>query len=392
MREVAIVGAVRTAIGKFGGALKDISSIELGSLLIKEVLERTGVAPREVEEVILGNVYQAGLGQNPARQAALKAGLPVETPAVTINKLCASGLKAVTLAVQAISTGDAEIIVAGGMENMSQAPYVLAGARFGLHMGHSQVVDTLIKDGLWCAFSEVHMGVTAEYVAAKYNISREAQDEFAFLSQERAIKAIDSGRFKAEILPVPVPEGKGKYRLFDEDEFPRRNTTPERLAQLKPAFQEGGTVTAGNASGINDGAACLLIMAAEKAAAKGLKPLALIKGYASAGVHPRFMGLGTIPAAAKAMQKAGLTAADLDIAELNEAFAAQSLVVLDRLGLAKNIVNVNGGAIALGHPIGASGARILVTLLHEMAKRNSRHGLAALCVGGGQGVAVVVER
>ncbi len=393
MCKVAVVQALRTPVGSFGGSLKKTPAVDLGTLVIKEVLERAGVAPEEVDEVILGNVLQAGLGQNPARQAALKAGLPVTVPALTINKVCASGLKAVILGTQAILAGDAEVVLAGGMENMSMAPYALDAARWGARMGDSKAVDTMIKDGLWCAFNDYHMGITAENVAADFDVKREEQDELALTSQIRAIEAIDAGRFKEEIVPVVIPQRKGEPIVFDTDEFPRRGTTLEGLNKLRPAFKKGGTVTAGNASGINDGAACILLMSLDKVKELGLKPLATIKSYASAGVDPRIMGTGPIPASRKALQKAGLSVADLDLIEANEAFAAQALVVARELGFDMTKVNVNGGAIALGHPIGASGARIFVTLLHELGKRElARYGLATLCVGGGQGVAVIVEK
>ncbi|KKM12865.1 acetyl-CoA acetyltransferase [Clostridiales bacterium PH28_bin88] len=392
MAEVVIASAVRTAIGTFGGSLKDVPAVELGALVVKEALKRAGVAGDQVDEVILGNVLQAGLGQNPARQAGVKAGLPVEVPAITINKVCGSGLKAVNLAAQAIMAGDAEIIVAGGMENMSRAPYVLDGARWGYRMGDGKVVDAMIKDGLWCAFGNTHMGITAENIAERFGISREEQDAFAATSQQRAIEAIKSGRFKEEIVPVAIPQKKGDPVMFEVDEFPRAGTTAEGLAKLKPAFKADGTVTAGNASGINDGAAAFVVMSARRAQEIGIKPMAVVRSYASAGVDPAIMGTGPVPASRKALAKAGLAVGALDLVEANEAFAAQAVYVTKELDLDPGKTNVNGGAIALGHPIGASGARILVTLIHEMAKRGSRYGLATLCIGGGQGVATVVER
>ncbi|GAV23603.1 acetyl-CoA C-acetyltransferase [Carboxydothermus pertinax] len=392
MNEVVIVSAVRTPIGSFLGSLAQTPAVELGALVIKESLSRINLEPQLVDEVIMGNVLQAGLGQNPARQAAIKAGLPREVPSFTVNKVCGSGLKSVGLAFQAIATGDAEIVVAGGMENMTLAPYVLPKARTGYRMGHDTLIDSMIKDGLWCAFTEVHMGITAENIAEKYNITREEQDKFALQSQERAIKAIDEGKFKEEIVPVTIPQKKGEPLVFSTDEFPKRGTTLEKLAALKPAFKKDGTVTAGNASGINDGAAAVVVMSAKKAQELNLKPLAIIRGFGSAGVDPAYMGLGPIPATKKALKKANLSIADLGLIEANEAFAAQALAVIKELELNPEITNVNGGAIALGHPIGASGARILVTLLHEMQKRNIKYGLATLCIGGGQGFAMVVEK
>ena len=392
MREVVIVTALRTAIGTFNGALAPLSATELGSIVIRAALEKVNIASDAVDEVILGNVLQAGLGQNPARQAALRAGLPVEVPAYTINKVCGSGLKAVNLAAQSIMAGDADIIVAGGMESMTNAPYVLESkARWGYRMGNSKLVDVMIQDGLWCAFNDYHMGVTAENVAAKYGITREQQDQLAAESQEKAIKAIDTGTFAQEIIPITI-KGKKGDTIVNTDEFPKRGTTAESLAKLRTAFKKDGTVTAGNASGINDGAAALIVMSGEKAKALGLKPLARIIGYGSGGVDPSIMGMGPVPATRKALAKAGLTVADIDIFEANEAFAAQFLAVGKELGLPKEKVNVNGGAIALGHPIGASGARILVTLLHTMQQREAKRGLATLCIGGGQGIATIVEQ
>ena len=391
MREVAVVKALRTPVGSFGGSLKGVPAVDLGALVIKEVLKETGIEPGDVDEVIMGNVLQAGLGQNPARQAAIHAGLPFDVPALTINKVCGSGLKSIIMAAQSIMLGDAEIVVSGGMENMSRSPYALEDARWGMRMGDSKAVDTMITDGLWCAFNNYHMGITAENVAADFKISREEQDAFALTSQERALAAIDSGRFKDEIVPVSVPQRKKDPLLFAVDEFPRRGVSQEGLAKLRPAFKKDGTVTAGNASGLNDGAACVLMMSTQKAAQLNLKPLAVIRAYASGGVDPRIMGTGPIPASTKALKKAGLRVEDMDLVEANEAFAAQALAVARTLKFNMAKVNVSGGAIALGHPIGASGTRIFVTLLHEMKKRESRYGLATLCIGGGQGVGVVVE-
>jgi acetyl-CoA C-acetyltransferase len=391
MREAVIVSAVRTAIGSFNGSLAPVSAIELGGLVIKEALQRAGADGASVDEVIMGNVLQAGLGQNPARQATLKAGLPIEVPALTINKVCGSGLKAVNLAAQSILAGDSDIMVAGGMESMTNAPYLLDKARSGYRMGHGKLVDSMIQDGLWCAFNDYHMGITAENVASQYRISREAQDQLAFESQEKAIKAIQSGAFKKEIVPVIIKGKKGDV-VFDTDEYVKAGTTAEKLGGLKPAFRKDGTVTAGNASGINDGGAALVIMSAEKAKQLGLKPLARIRGYASSGVDPSIMGVGPIAATQKALVKAGLTVKDLDLIEANEAFAAQFLAVGKQLEFVHEKVNVHGGAIALGHPIGASGARIFVTLLHAMELRQAKIGLATLCIGGGQGVATIVER
>lgn len=391
MREAVIVSAVRTAIGSFNGSLAPVSAIELGGLVIKEALRRAGADGASVDEVIMGNVLQAGLGQNPARQATLKAGLPIEVPALTINKVCGSGLKAVNLAAQSILAGDSDIVVAGGMESMTNAPYLLDKARSGYRMGHGKLVDSMIQDGLWCAFNDYHMGITAENVASQYGISREAQDQLAFESQEKASKAIQSGAFKKEIVPVIIKGKKGDV-VFDTDEYVKAGTTAEKLGGLKPAFRKDGSVTAGNASGINDGGAALVIMSAEKAKQLGLKPLARIRGYASSGVDPSVMGIGPITATQKALAKAGLTVKDLDLIEANEAFAAQFLAVGKQLEFVREKVNVHGGAIALGHPIGASGARIFVTLLHAMELRQAKIGLATLCIGGGQGVATIVER
>jgi acetyl-CoA C-acetyltransferase len=392
MKEVVIASAVRTPIGNFGGALAGFSAIDLGALVIKEALKRANIQPEQVDEVIMGNVLQGGLGQNPARQAAIKAGLPVEVPAITINKVCGSGLKAVNLAAQAILAGDADILVVGGMESMSNAPYLLDKARTGYRMGHGKLIDTMISDGLWCAFNDYHMGITAENVAEKHGISREMQDKLAAMSQEKAVKAIEEGRFKNEIVPVMIAQKKGDPIAFDTDEYPKKGSTAEKLGGLKAAFKKEGSVTAGNASGINDGAAALVIMSAEKAKALGVTPLAKIRAYASGGVDPSVMGMGPVPATKKALSRAGLTIKDIDLVEANEAFAAQFLAVGKELAFVEERVNVNGGAIALGHPIGASGARILVTLVHALQQRNAKLGLATLCIGGGQGVATVVEK
>ncbi len=391
MKEAVIVSSVRVAVGRFDGSLKGTPAVDLGALVIKEALNRAGIGGELVDEVIMGNVLQAGLGQNPARQAALKAGLPREVPAWTLNLVCGSGLKAVGTAAQQVWCGEAEIVVAGGMENMSLAPYLIDRARWGYRMGDGKLVDAMIKDGLWCAFNDVHMGITAENIAEKYGITREDQDRFSVASQEKAIAAIDSGRFKDEIVPVAIPQKKGDPVLFDTDEFPRRGTTMEVLSKLPPAFKKGGTVTAGNASGINDGAAAVVVMSSDKARELGIKPLFVIRSTATAGVDPAYMGLGPIPSSRKALKKAGLSVADMDLVEANEAFAAQACAVAKELEFPAEKLNVNGGAVALGHPIGASGARILVTLLHEMKKRDSRYGLATLCIGGGQGTAMVVE-
>ncbi len=390
VREAVVVSAVRTAVGTFGGSLKDISPVELGALVISSALEKANLKPEQVDEVIMGSVLQAGHGQNVARQAALKAGLPIAVPCLAINKVCGSGLKSVTLAAAGVVAGDADIVVAGGMENMSAAPYLTAGARWGLRMGDSIMTDSMVKDGLWCAFNDYHMGMTAENVAVKYNIGREEQDQFALQSQQKAQAAIESGRYKDEIVPVEVPQKKGDPLVFAVDEHPRMATL-EALAKLKPAFKKDGTVTAGNASGINDGAAAVVVMSAKKAKELGIKPLAIVKSYASAGVDPAIMGTGPIPATRKALTIAGWSVSDLQLIEANEAFAVQALAVCQELEFDPSIVNVNGGAIAIGHPIGASGARIFVTLLHEMHKRKNKRGLATLCIGGGQGIACTVE-
>lgn len=392
MTEVVIVAAVRTPIGSFGGSLKDISTVDLGSLVIKNAIERAGLEPEQVDEVIMGNVLGAGLGQNVARQMSVHAGVPVTVPAFTINKVCGSGLKAVQLAVQAVLCGDAEVVVAGGAENMSQAPYILPNQRWGSRMGNATVVDTMLRDGLTDGFEDYHMGITAENVAEQYGITREDQDSFALQSQKRAVAAVESGRFKEEIIPVEIPQRRGEPLVFDMDEFPRKDVSLEGLSKLRPAFQKDGSVTAGNSSGINDGAAAVVVMSAEKAKELGVPVLATIKSYASAGLDPKVMGCGPIYASRKALEKAGLTVADLDLVESNEAFAAQACAVAKELNLDLEKVNVNGGAISLGHPIGASGCRILVTLLHEMQKRDAKRGLATLCIGGGMGTALIVER
>lgn len=393
MSKAVILGAARTAIGAFGGSLKDVPVRELGRVVIEAALDRAGVDRADIDEVIMGNVLQAGVGMNAARQSAIAAGIPDSVSSFTVNKVCGSGLKAVSLAAQAIIAGDADLVVAGGMESMSRAPFILKEARWGYRMGNGELVDTLLSEGLTCAMGSCHMGVTAENVAAQLSISREAQDEFAAESQRRAADAIAGGRFADEIVPVMLPQRKGEPIAFQVDEHPRAGTTIEALSKLKPAFQkEAGTVTAGNASGINDGAAALVIASHERARLMELSPMATIVAYSSAGVDPKLMGLGPVPAIEKALEKADLRLNDIDLFELNEAFAAQSLGVLSKLGIDGDRVNVNGGAIALGHPIGASGARVLVTLLYEMARRDARRGLAALCIGGGQGVAMIVER
>jgi len=392
MREVVIVSAVRTPIGSFGGALKDVPAVDLGALVIKEAVNRAGIKGELVEEVVMGNVIQAGLGQNVARQAAVKAGLPVEVPAMTINKVCGSGLRTVSLAAQMIKAGDVDVVVAGGMESMSQAPYVLKGARWGQRMGDGKMVDSMINDSLWDAFNNYHMGVTAENIAKEWNLTREEQDEFALNSQLKAEAAIKAGKFKDEIVPVLIPQRKGEPKVFDTDEFPRFGSTIEGLGKLRPAFIKDGTVTAGNASGINDGAAAFVVMSAEKAEELGITPLAKIVSYGQKGLDPAIMGYGPFHATKKALEVANLKIEDLDLIEANEAFAAQSLAVAKDLNFDMSKVNVNGGAIALGHPVGASGARILVTLLYEMQKRDAKKGLATLCIGGGMGTALIVER
>ncbi|WP_330114461.1 acetyl-CoA C-acetyltransferase [Pseudomonas sp. JS3066] len=392
MQDVVIVAATRTAIGSFQGSLANIPAPELGAAVIRQLLAQTGLKGEQVDEVILGQVLTAGSGQNPARQAAILAGLPHAVPAMTLNKVCGSGLKALHLAAQAIRCGDAEVIIAGGQENMSLAPYVMPGARTGLRMGHAKLVDTMIQDGLWDAFNDYHMGITAENLVEKYGLNREQQDSFAAASQQKAAAAIESGRFKDEITPILIPQKKGDPVAFSTDEQPRAGTTAEALAKLKPAFKKDGSVTAGNASTLNDGAAAVLLMSEEKAKALGLPVLARIAAYANAGVDPAIMGIGPVSATRRCLEKAGWNLTDLDLIEANEAFAAQSLSVGKELGWDTTKVNVNGGAIALGHPIGASGCRVLVTLLHEMLKRDAKKGLATLCIGGGQGVALAIER
>ncbi len=392
MRKVVLAGACRTAIGKMGGMLAGVSAVELGTIVVKEALKRAGVAPEQVDEVLLGCVLQAGLGQSVARQAAVNAGIPVEVPATTINNLCGSALKTVNMAATMIQAGEADIIVAGGMENMSSAPYLLQNARFGYRMNNGELIDSMIKDGLTDAFNNYHMGITAENVAEQWGLTREELDEFAANSQNKACKAIEEGRFKDEIVPVPV-KVKKETIMFDTDEGPRPGTTKESLAKLKPAFKKDGIVTAGNASGINDGAAAIIVMSEEKAKELGVKPMATWVGGASAGVDPSIMGVGPVAATKKVMAKTGLTVADMDLIEANEAFAAQSLAVGRDLGFDPAKLNVNGGAIALGHPVGCSGCRILVTLLYEMQKRpEAKLGLATLCVGGGMGVATIVKK
>ncbi|MDD7792694.1 acetyl-CoA C-acetyltransferase [Clostridium sp. 'White wine YQ'] len=392
MKEVVIVSAVRTALGSFGGGLKDVSAADLGATVVKEALNRAGLKGEQVDEVILGNVIQAGLGQNVARQVVVKAGLPVEVPATTINIVCGSGLKSVALAAQMIKAGDADVVIAGGMENMSQAPYLLKTSRWGQRMGDGKMVDSMINDALWDAFNNYHMGVTAENIAKEWNLSREELDAFSASSQQKAEAAIKAGKFKDEIVPVVIPQRKGEPKVFDTDEFPRFGTTTESLGKLKPAFIKDGVVTAGNASGINDGAAAIIVMSADKAKELGIKPLAKILSYGTKGLDPSIMGYGPFHATKKALEGTGLTVADLDLIESNEAFAAQSVAVAKDLNFDMEKVNVNGGAIALGHPVGASGARILVTLLHEMQKRDAKKGLATLCIGGGMGTALIVER
>jgi acetyl-CoA C-acetyltransferase len=392
MTDIVIAGALRTAIGKFGGTLAKTPAPELGATVIRALLARSGVAPESISEVIMGQVLTAGSGQNPARQASIRAGLPHAVPAMTINKVCGSGLKAVMLAAQAIRCGDAEIVVAGGQENMSASPHVLPGSRDGFRMGDAKLVDTMIVDGLWDVYNQYHMGTTAENVAKKYEISRAQQDEFAVASQNKAEAAQKSGRFSDEIVPVMIAQRKGDPVAFAQDEFPKAGTTLESVAGLRPAFAKDGSVTAANASGLNDGAAAVLVMTAERAASLGLKPLARIRAFASSGVDPAIMGMGPVPASRRCLEKAGWTPAQLDLMEINEAFAAQACAVNKEMGWDTSKINVNGGAIALGHPIGASGARVLVTLLHEMGRRNAHKGLASLCIGGGMGVALAVER
>lgn len=390
MKEVVIVSAVRTPVGSFNGSLASVSAAELGAVVINEAIKRAGISPCQVEEVILGHVLQTAQGQNTARQASIKAGVPVEVPSFTINKVCGSGLKALGLARQAILAGDADIIVAGGMENMSATPYALEKARWGYRMGEGKIVDVMVKDGLWDAFSDYHMGITAENVAKEFNITRQEQDTVSAKSQDKAVRAVEQGDFKDEIVPVVIKGKKGDI-VFDTDEYPKKDTNLDTLGKLKAAFKKDGTVTAGNASGINDGAAAFVVMSLDKAKKLGIKPLAKVLSYASAGVNPEIMGVGPVPASKKALEKAGLSIDEMDLVEANEAFAAQFIAVGKKLNLVDEKVNVNGGAIALGHPIGASGARILVTLLYALKKRNLKKGLATLCIGGGQGAAAVIE-
>ncbi|QSL85838.1 acetyl-CoA C-acetyltransferase [Pseudomonas atacamensis] len=392
MQDVVIVAATRTAIGSFQGSLANVSAVDLGAAVIRQLLEQTGLDGAQVDEVIMGQVLTAGAGQNPARQAAIKAGLPHAVPAMTLNKVCGSGLKALHLGAQAIRCGDAEVIIAGGQENMSLSNYIMPGARTGLRMGHAQIVDTMISDGLWDAFNDYHMGITAENLVEKYEISREQQDAFAAASQQKAAAAIEAGRFVDEITPILIPQRKGDPVAFKVDEQPRGDTSAESLAKLRPAFKKDGSVTAGNASSLNDGAAAVILMSAEKAISLGLPVLAKIAAYANAGVDPAIMGIGPVSATRRCLDKAGWNIDQLDLIEANEAFAAQSLAVAKDLQWDLDKVNVNGGAIALGHPIGASGCRVLVTLLHEMLKRDAKKGLATLCIGGGQGVALALER
>jgi acetyl-CoA C-acetyltransferase len=391
MEDAVIVGALRTPVGTFGGQFKDVSATELGIHAVAAVLDRTGISPEEIDEVVLGCVLQAGLGQNPARQVSIGAGIPKEVPATTINMLCGSGLKSVALAAQMIRAGDCEVVLAGGMENMTRAPYLLPAARFGARMGNAQMIDSMVHDGLTDAFNDIHMGITAENLAEQYDIPRERQDEFAAASQQKAVQAIQDGVFAEEIVPIEVPDRKGT-RLVETDEHPRPGTTAETLSKLRAAFRkENGTVTAGNASGVNDGAAAILVMSQSKAQSLGLESMGIVESYASVGVEPKIMGIGPVPAVRQALKKAGLDLADIDLFELNEAFAAQSLAVIGELGIEPERINPHGGAIALGHPIGASGGRILVSLLHEMKRRNAGRGVATLCVGGGQGQAAVIR-
>ncbi|MFN7666953.1 MAG: acetyl-CoA C-acetyltransferase [Burkholderiales bacterium] len=392
MTQIVIVAAKRTAVGKFGGSLAKIAAPELGAHVIKGLLDATGVKGEQISEVILGQVLTAGSGQNAARQSVIKAGLPQGVPAMTINKVCGSGLKAVMLAAQAVRCGDAEVVIAGGQENMSASPHVMLGSRDGFRMGDAKLIDSMIVDGLWDVYNQYHMGITAENVAQQYGISRQQQDEFAVASQNKAEAAQKAGKFKDEILPFSIPQRKGDALVFDQDEFIRQGATYDNLSGLKPAFTKEGSVTAGNASGINDGAAAVMVMSADKAKALGLTPLATIKSYASAALDPKIMGMGPVPASRLALQKAGWAASDLDLLEVNEAFAAQACAVNKEMGWDTSKINVNGGAIAIGHPIGASGCRILVSLLHDMVRRDAKKGLASLCIGGGMGVALCVER
>jgi acetyl-CoA C-acetyltransferase len=392
MTDVVIVAAGRTAVGKFGGTLAKIAAADLGAHVIRGLLARAGLKPEQISEVILGQVLTAGVGQNAARQALIKAGLPDMCPAMTINKVCGSGLKATHLAAQAIKAGDADIIIAGGQENMSASPHVMNGSRDGFRMGDAKLIDTMIVDGLWDVYNQYHMGVTAENVAAKFGVTRADQDAFAAASQQKAEAAQKAGKFKDEILPLEIPQKKGAALVFDTDEYPKHGTTIESLAALRPAFDKNGTVTAGNASGLNDGAAAVIMMSAKKAEELGLKPLARVRAYSSAGVDPKIMGMGPVPASKLCLAKAGWSAKDLDLMEINEAFAAQAIAVNKEMGWDTSKINVNGGAIAIGHPIGASGCRILVTLIHEMIRRDAKKGLASLCIGGGMGVALAIER
>ena len=391
MREVVIVSAARTPLGSFGGAFKNVSAVELGAVAAREAVRRGNLDPDSIEEVIIGNILSAGLGQNPARQTAIAAGLPVSVPAMTLNMVCGSGLRAVSLAAQIIASGDADIILAGGTENMSLSPYILNNHRLGSRMGDQKLIDSMVHDGLTDAFGDYHMGITAENIAAKWNISREEQDVFAAMSQQKAETAMRAGKFNEETAPVTIPVRKGTPLVIANDEYPRPGVTAEQLAKLKPAFIKDGTVTAGNSSGINDGAAMLIVMSREKADELKIKPMAILKSWASAAIEPDIMGYGPVPATEKALKKAGMTVKDLDLVEANEAFASQSIAVIRDLELDPEIVNVNGGAIALGHPVGASGARILITLLYEMKRRKAKNGLATLCIGGGMGTSVIVE-
>lgn len=392
MEQAVIVSAVRTPIGAFGKSLSVVPAVDLGVIVLREAMRRIGLDPAQIEEVILGNVLQAGLGQNPARQVGIHAGLPREVPAFTVNKVCASGLKSVCLAAQAIAVGDADVIAAGGIENMSRTPYAIPAARWGQRMGEGELTDLMIVDGLQDVFNKYHMGITAENVAEKFGVSRRDQDELSAASQQKAEEAIKNGRFKDEIVPVVIPQKRGEAIVFDTDEHPRFGTTLEALSKLKPAFKKDGTVTAGNASGINDGAAAIIVMSEKKARELGIEPMAHIRAYASSGVDPAIMGIGPVRASRKALSRAGWSPGDLDLIEANEAFAAQAVAVNREMGWDLSKVNVNGGAIALGHPIGASGARILTTLLYEMKKRDAKKGIATLCIGGGQGTAIVVQR
>ncbi|MFB5663107.1 acetyl-CoA C-acetyltransferase [Alteribacillus sp. HJP-4] len=392
MREAVIVSAVRTPIGSFGGTLSGKSAVDLGVTAAKAAVERAGISPSDIEDVIVGNILSAGSGQNVARQIAIYSGLPESTPAMTVNKLCGSGLRTISMAAQFIALGDADVILAGGTESMSNAPYVLPKARWGQRMGDGSIIDTMMSDGLMDSFHNIHMGITAENIAEQWNFSREEQDAFALQSQQRAQAAISAGRFKEEIVPVEVPQRKEEPLLIDTDEFPKTGLTSEKLGKLKPAFKKNGTVTAGNASGINDGSAMVVVMSREKAEKLGVEPLAAIRSYGNAALDPKIMGYGPVPASKQALERARLSISDIDLIEANEAFAAQSLAVVKDLELESDKVNVNGGAIALGHPIGASGARVLVTLLHEMKRREASRGLATLCIGGGQGTALIVER